>query len=617
MQMDGLAAALSMTYSDKETLSSRWFIYLSQIVKLSTLLAIGFVMSTLPRKRGQKTIEVTWGARFDFYNQVPSALLIYGTLRLLVEIHSSWQALSWTRTINDLEHQNCHTMTDRIARVLHVPSDSGTRSRTDSRASILERQAPMGATSASEDEEIQELPTAIIVRRAATLGGLYRNGATALTELDLHEIYRSWPGTVFSTFVEQFAFSASALLSAEIVVAQITVKDALSWGQTAAMFTCSAGILHWLYVQARNLRKSGLISRERYPATNLAQHLGATCSTMVTIGARRFRSVDFLRMDPLALIAELECRDEDETTPLIRATKAGNYGSVDILLSQPSSQLNLRDDTKSTALLWAARLGHTQIVRRLLKQQKIALNLQDDEGRTPVSWAVINDHEEIVEELLDSPDTHINLRDRQGQTPLSLAASNRNHSMIIGLLRSGRAKLGRSDNRNWTPADWTIALGHHLYTYGLIKMLLMSTPWKRNVNRVAGLYPRRKSDSHIALAIPMLVANCFGAPTTMLTHVMRITRCFEGHARRRGIMLQSASFYEDDPLAETLVRSGAHVDGNPNQDLTPFQWATWHNDYALARSLLFEHALCHHSVLQILIDHMDRRTRSNLRSSRR
>jgi ankyrin repeat protein len=83
-------------------------------------------------------------------------------------------------------------------------------------------------------------------------------------------------------------------------------------------------------------------------------------------------------------MAEIESRDVDETTPLIRATKIGNYGSVQTLLEWPTTKPNLKDETNMTSLLWAAKEGHFRIVKRLLQTKGIDANSQDNEGRTPL-----------------------------------------------------------------------------------------------------------------------------------------------------------------------------------------------------------------------------------------
>jgi hypothetical protein len=289
MQMDGLAAALSMTFSEKDTLSSRWFVYLSQLIKLLTLVAVGFILVTLPHAETHETVHVIWGTRFDFSNKIPMSVLLYGALRILVEAHSSWQSLSWTMIFNELEHQNCRTLTDRVEHTISSLEGADHLSRTDSRASIIQHQAPID-TETSLDEAGGEFTS-------SSHNPDYQSTVQEqhLVQVDLHKIYDAWPGTVFSTFLEQFDFSISALLSAEIVVAQSTVRNALSWGQTATMFTCAAGVLHWLYVQSRNIRKSRLFSRERYPVTQLAQHLRASLSHMLRTCATKIRQFDYLR----------------------------------------------------------------------------------------------------------------------------------------------------------------------------------------------------------------------------------------------------------------------------------------------------------------------------------
>lgn len=658
MQMDGLAAALSMTYSEKETLSSRWFIYLSQVIKLYTFVAIAFVIFTLPRAEARGNIQVIWGAQFDFSNQVPASVWFYGALRLLVEIHSSWQSLSWTRIINELEHQSCNTLTD------HTPSradETARRSRTDSRASIL-RRSPSTVVDIPPEEDAQESPRrarrptitidalaaevdrafgarrpveamagllsqedledrpsifrrdrppsiTIDVSETATdsedhvpenvhpystmAGTLYADFEANslshptvqdayLAEVNLHEIYQSWPGTVFSTFLQQFAFSISALLSAEIVVAQTTVQDALSWGQTATMFSCAAGVLHWLYVQVRNVRKSGLFSRERYPVANNVQHLRTTLTHVFSRGTQNVKHVDYLRTNPLAFMAEIECRDNDETTPLIRAAKAGNYGSVQTLLDRPKAKPNLKDEMKRTPLLWAAQSGNAQIVKRLLQAPSIDPNIQDRQGRTPLCCSIINRHENVTRMLMTFPSTNANLKDYRGRTPLSWAAANGDMITVSRLLKSTRVNPTLEDDMGWTPIVWAAALGHQ----GVVKQLLAPKRMKKFAEQAPPSDLKRRPYSLMGLAITMLIATSPGAPQTTLFYLTKRAESFREHVWRKGTVLQSSAFCNDGTFAKMLMHAGANANGDSKRSSPPIQWAAVNGNIAVAQMLL-------------------------------
>lgn len=577
--MDGLAAALSMTYSEKETLSSRWFVYLSQLMKLFTLIAIGFVIITLPRAEAQGTVDAIWGARFDFYNQVPASMWIYGVLRLLVEFHSSWQALSWTNMMNDLEHQGCHTLNFHAG---GVPDEVDHRLRTDSRTSILRQQAPTGT---GTDIPVDESDVEAIFPEHDSHHAVQD---TSLTEVNLHMIYQSWPGTVFSTFLEQFAFSISALLSAEIVVAQSNVKDALSWGQTAAIFTCAAGVLHWLYVQGKNVKKSGLLSWERFFSEDRLQYARATLSQIFRTGADKVRQFDYLRTESIAFIAEIECRDDDETTPLIRATKSCDYDKVQTLLSWPKTKPNLKDELRRTSLLWAAQSGDIRIVRRLLQLPGIDPNVQDNQGRTPLCWSVVQGHGIIALALIDHPSTNLDLQDKRGRTPLSWAAANGKENIISRLLKDKkRINPALADDIGWTPATWATVLGHHF----LVERLLEPKGMKKLVDQTPSLRPKKKPYSLIGVAIPMLIANCPGAPQGTLIHLIKAAQSFKEHTRRRDTMLQSAAFCNDREFSEMLMRMGANVNGKIEQASPPLQWAAWHGNFPVAKVLLARKAI--------------------------
>jgi hypothetical protein len=206
MQVDALSAALSMTYSDKETLASRWFILCAVLCQGVAWSSVGYVTSTLPTSIGPFTFRVFWGVEFENRQSVPKAFWLYLSLRVLNELHNSWLALSWTALFNEAEH--------------------------DCRAEIEHRMDETDPTSGRHQVDQN----------------------SNISVLILHELYVSRPATVFTKCIPQMMFSIVPLVAIEMLVAQCqNVKGTREWGQRAAVIPPALGIMHWVYVQGKHI----------------------------------------------------------------------------------------------------------------------------------------------------------------------------------------------------------------------------------------------------------------------------------------------------------------------------------------------------------------------------
>jgi hypothetical protein len=219
MQVDALSAALSMTYSDKETLASRWFILCAVLCQCVAWSSVGYVTSTLPTSIGPFTFRVFWGVEFENRQSVPKAFWLYFSLRVLDELHNSWLALSWTALFNEAEH--------------------------DCRAEIEHRMDEADPTSGRHQVDQN----------------------SNISVLILHELYVSRPATVFTKCIPQMMFSIVPLVAIEMLIAQCeNVKGTREWGQRAAVIPPALGIMHWVYVQGKHIyqTKRHFLTIEKY-----------------------------------------------------------------------------------------------------------------------------------------------------------------------------------------------------------------------------------------------------------------------------------------------------------------------------------------------------------------
>ena len=84
----------------------------------------------------------------------------------------------------------------------------------------------------------------------------------------------------------------------------------------------------------------------------------------------------------------------DNKTCLMWAIIRGNEEMVDVLLEQPSIEVNAKDNDENTALHWACRCGRVSnvaILNQLLAAPGILVNERDSDGWTPIMLAIYSE----------------------------------------------------------------------------------------------------------------------------------------------------------------------------------------------------------------------------------
>ncbi|KAF0700108.1 Aste57867_9339 [Aphanomyces stellatus] len=124
---------------------------------------------------------------------------------------------------------------------------------------------------------------------------------------------------------------------------------------------------------------------------------------------------------------------QDYHTALTSAAWNGRADVVDVLLRQPTIQVNLTNEANETALYVAIQQGHTDSVRLLLAKDGIDVN-QTTRGLTYLILAVELGRQEIVSLLLDVPSIELNALDDYGFTALGRAIQKENYGIVNLLL---------------------------------------------------------------------------------------------------------------------------------------------------------------------------------------
>ena len=130
-------------------------------------------------------------------------------------------------------------------------------------------------------------------------------------------------------------------------------------------------------------------------------------------------------------------RSKTGDTALHIAAREGQLAIAELLVYDPRTDVNCTNENHSTPLHEACREGHAAMVDLLL-QLRADPEAVDDRGRTPVHVAASNGHEHAINYLLQAVpkhDTYISLVDSEGQTPLTAAIIG-GHKRVAEMIQS-------------------------------------------------------------------------------------------------------------------------------------------------------------------------------------
>jgi len=172
-----------------------------------------------------------------------------------------------------------------------------------------------------------------------------------------------------------------------------------------------------------------------------------------------------MALKALAAGADVNGRDRDGMTPLMRAAILGNSEIAQVLLNK-GAMVNLSDTFGVTALMQAAWAGHGRLVEILMAdgadpnlQSILEIPRLKKAGVNALMGACMNGNIEVVRLLLEQ-DVRVNQQDAQGQTAL-MHASKGGFPDIVALLISRNAKLEIKDQFGRTALTLATIYGHY------------------------------------------------------------------------------------------------------------------------------------------------------------
>ncbi|OUM64989.1 hypothetical protein PIROE2DRAFT_60293 [Piromyces sp. E2] len=165
-----------------------------------------------------------------------------------------------------------------------------------------------------------------------------------------------------------------------------------------------------------------------------------------------------------------------ESTPLFNAINLGNKELVELLLKEPSIDVNIRDEYGRTVLTYSVQrtkglkrellqrpdimefLDYSQkeIVEVLLKHPGIDVNVQDNKKVTPLMYATIYGRLKTVKLLLKHPKIDVNIQNRIGGTALICASEIGQKNIVELLINQPGIDINLQDNKGASPLHYAV-----------------------------------------------------------------------------------------------------------------------------------------------------------------
>lgn len=120
---DALSAALSMTFSSKEALASRWYVVLACVLQAVSMVTVGVSVGLLTRKtygidQPQCCAKIAWWGTISACDGPSTTFWVYYALRVVTAAQSASTALRLTQAFDQLKK------TRSVARGLNAPKNA-------------------------------------------------------------------------------------------------------------------------------------------------------------------------------------------------------------------------------------------------------------------------------------------------------------------------------------------------------------------------------------------------------------------------------------------------------------------------------------------------------------
>ncbi|MEW6358817.1 MAG: ankyrin repeat domain-containing protein [Planctomycetota bacterium] len=307
------------------------------------------------------------------------------------------------------------------------------------------------------------------------------------------------------------------------------------------------------------------------------------------IGFQNKQGIAPLYVSKTAEIVELLLPKTRDVT-LHKAALLGNRFVVERLLAG-GADVNAKNEQDSTPLDMAALKGHKSIVDILL-QHGANPDTKDKIGSTPLHWAAFQGHIDVVE-LLATHSKNVNARNADGKTPLEIAKSPevknilRTHGAWVerdlptirravqtGNLDAARTILAKAPGLLHAVEKDGLTLLHAAALQGYAHLVALFAQMGANVNAMGA---RRETPLHLAAMQGH-------------TEVARILIEHGADVNARGqkgeTPLHFAAVYGHTELAELLIEKGTHIKLKNELGMTALHLAAWRGPIEIVELLI-------------------------------
>ena len=155
--------------------------------------------------------------------------------------------------------------------------------------------------------------------------------------------------------------------------------------------------------------------------------------------------------------ADIETKDEDGRSPLLRASISGKSAAVKMLV-EAGADVCVTDKQGDTCLTLASCFGQTENVRYLVGLKEVDVNHTSEDGYTVLHCAGENNYPVVCQVLIDAG-ADIETKENKGRPPLHKASSSGALNVVKVLVEAG-ADVCVTDNTGRTCLIFAAMFGH-------------------------------------------------------------------------------------------------------------------------------------------------------------
>lgn len=164
--------------------------------------------------------------------------------------------------------------------------------------------------------------------------------------------------------------------------------------------------------------------------------------------------------------AQIEARNNVDSTPLLLASTSGSLAALELLISSGAC-LDARDKIGRSALHLTAFRGHIHVSQALLKSRNSLVNAVDEVGDLPLHSAIRGNQTQIAIFLLKSGSS-AEKPNNSGYRALHLAITEGNTNLIEHLVTEFKVSLTAKTSLGLTPLHIASQFGHSEYIKWLV-----------------------------------------------------------------------------------------------------------------------------------------------------